>query len=386
MKVADYIPMYRKELHWYEKIALQQAIRLFGRFPIAFLVPEGFDVVYAHVLANGFLAQFPKRYFEGIAGYNALMLNTSFYERFAEYDYILIYQLDAFAFSDQLEHFCEMGYDYIGAPWSFCGHNLVYGKKIKMNVGNGGFCLRSPRACLALLQRYAQDVVRWGYNEDTFFAYFGRKKDNDFRLSPTQIARQFSCEVDAARCVKKNGGNLPFGCHGWHKYSVNFYKKVFKQIGIDLSPYYDQMNDVDLQDQVLRLRGILMLRLCLRLRARLPVSQYLPEGVKWTAHVMGELPMALLQQLRREGKTNITQIFVYQEDDISSLTENMKKVQTTDTKELLLCVKDDTDIVSALEKSGLKYNEDFIAFRKEYENYWVQKLRQPFIDKEATYG
>lgn len=44
------------------------------------------------------------------------MLEADFYRRFGKYKYMLIYQLDAFVFSDKLLDFCEMGYDYIGAP------------------------------------------------------------------------------------------------------------------------------------------------------------------------------------------------------------------------------------------------------------------------------
>ena len=35
---------------------------------------------------------------------------------FLEYQYMLIYQLDAFVFEDKLDYFCELGYDYIGIP------------------------------------------------------------------------------------------------------------------------------------------------------------------------------------------------------------------------------------------------------------------------------
>lgn len=44
------------------------------------------------------------------------MLSAEFYDRFAAYEYVLIYQLDAFVFADRLAEFCQMGYDYIGAP------------------------------------------------------------------------------------------------------------------------------------------------------------------------------------------------------------------------------------------------------------------------------
>lgn len=63
------------------------------------------------------IVPFPDTYFKGIAGYNRLMMSPEFYETFAQWEYILIYQTDAWVFSDRLSEWCSKGYDYIGAPW-----------------------------------------------------------------------------------------------------------------------------------------------------------------------------------------------------------------------------------------------------------------------------
>lgn len=60
---------------------------------------------------------FNEQYFDSRKSYNELMLSVDFYRSFREYQYMLIYQLDAFVFEDQLEYWCNKGYDYIGAPW-----------------------------------------------------------------------------------------------------------------------------------------------------------------------------------------------------------------------------------------------------------------------------
>jgi hypothetical protein len=44
------------------------------------------------------------------------MLSIDFYKRFRDYKFILIYQLDAYVFRDELEYWCEQDYDFIGAP------------------------------------------------------------------------------------------------------------------------------------------------------------------------------------------------------------------------------------------------------------------------------
>src|SRR4029079_3572600 len=85
------------------------------------------------------------------AMYNRLMNIPYFYRHFLEYDYILIYQLDTFVFENNLEEWCNMNIDYVGAPWinSTWVNNLK--KKISWidkfiyPVGNGGLSLRKVK-------------------------------------------------------------------------------------------------------------------------------------------------------------------------------------------------------------------------------------------------
>jgi hypothetical protein len=66
---------------------------------IVFVQPEGLENDYiTKKYSNISVESFPKRYFENIEGYNELLLSASFYERFLDTKYILIYQLDAFVF------------------------------------------------------------------------------------------------------------------------------------------------------------------------------------------------------------------------------------------------------------------------------------------------
>ena len=50
---------------------------------------------------------FEDEYFKGISGYNRLMMSEVFYRRFIGYEYILIYQLDAYIFKDELKKWCD---------------------------------------------------------------------------------------------------------------------------------------------------------------------------------------------------------------------------------------------------------------------------------------
>lgn len=86
---------------------------------------------------------FHENYFKSIDGYNKLMLSPSFYKAFSNYEYILIYQLDAWVFKDELQHWCNQKYDYIGAP--------IYQNNKLIGIGNGGFSLRKVDYCLKVL-------------------------------------------------------------------------------------------------------------------------------------------------------------------------------------------------------------------------------------------
>src|SRR2546423_218709 len=111
--VAVVVPMYEPELAPDEAISLRHLDRFLSGYERILAVPETFEV-----RLNGFqVCRFPDRFFTSINAYSALLLSRPFYEAFADYDYILIYQTDALVFSDQLREWCAAGYDYLGAPW-----------------------------------------------------------------------------------------------------------------------------------------------------------------------------------------------------------------------------------------------------------------------------
>lgn len=114
-KVAAVIPVYKEEIDDLEKISLAQARKVLGKYPFVFVAPEGKKISYAE--SGDAVVRFPPQFFQNTMTYSMLLMSPFFYEAFKAYDYILIYQLDAFVFYDALEKFCSLGYDYIGAPW-----------------------------------------------------------------------------------------------------------------------------------------------------------------------------------------------------------------------------------------------------------------------------
>src|ERR1700759_4138843 len=100
-KVAVVIPIYRNNLSNLEFIALQQCRKVLGNYPTIIAKPHHLKLSQQiNDTINAAAESFDDSYFKDIAGYNRLMLAEEFYGRFLDYEYILIYQLDAFVFKD----------------------------------------------------------------------------------------------------------------------------------------------------------------------------------------------------------------------------------------------------------------------------------------------
>ncbi len=240
-EVSVIIPIYKAELSAYEQDALAQIYKILEVRPLVVVQPEGLDLT---PLVQQFpLLQtecFPKSFFQGIRGYNQLMLSTTFYERFTDSKYILIAQLDTFIFRDELSQWCQKDYDYIGAPWL---QKPVYrlpivkqwmqalrcwkawrGKPDKQRlynkVGNGGLSLRKVASHLKAIKEkqaridfYLAQKHSHHYYEDVFWA-----TEIDFFHYPSAMeALRFSFDKYPTYCYKLTGGELPFGCHAWFK-------------------------------------------------------------------------------------------------------------------------------------------------------------------------
>src|SRR4051812_10478320 len=117
-QVAIVIPIYKPTLSQNEQISLDRCLNVLGRHPVVVIAPEGLALDGIDFQGKPVtVRRFAPEYFAGIAGYNRLMMSAGFYREFLDYRYILIYQLDAFVFSDSLLEWCALDYDYIGAPW-----------------------------------------------------------------------------------------------------------------------------------------------------------------------------------------------------------------------------------------------------------------------------
>ena len=248
---AVVIPMYKERLTDLEKISFHQCLCALKRYDIILVVPDKLSVQFFDDSKIHGIEQFDNAYFESVETYNCLMLTKEFYERFSIYKYILIYQLDAFVFSDQLEYFCNMDYDYIGAPWLYgmfrfvdCEHNVWY-------VGNGGFSLRKTESFIKILDERSHLVSCNKEAEDVFFASMS---DSNFKVAPLEVAMQFSIETDVRKCYEKNNEHLPFGCHAWERYDIDFWKPYIEKCGYCIPVEYLLKGKEDFADTMIEIR------------------------------------------------------------------------------------------------------------------------------------
>jgi hypothetical protein len=263
------IPVY-KEFKCLSKSEIQSLSQCFKKLighHFIFIGPTHFNFHDYLLLANenssyAKVQRFDNHYFESINGYNLLLLSRLFYRKFRNYQYILIYQTDAWVFKNELLMWCKSGYDYIGAPWfSSFSQNITTSNII--GVGNGGFSLRNVKKMISILQRIR--VLKFLYSiwcnfkidshisfnkiiltlnfyfkikafwelpsllscdviqEDEFYGHIVSKLFFDFHLAPISEALKFSFEVNPRYLFEMNNYKLPFGCHAWEKYDRKFW-------------------------------------------------------------------------------------------------------------------------------------------------------------------
>lgn len=250
--VAIIVPVYRQKLTDLERISYKQLLHILGAFEIIVIAPENLSMPQEIEKEKIKVEYFPAFFFQNVDSYSRLMLSRFLYQRFIRYQYILIYQLDAFVFKNELMYFCGLDCDYIGAPWisGFCEYSNL--KRKVLYVGNGGFSLRRVEACMDAL-RCNRDLLEQyqGRNEDAFFsACDGR----NFRTASMENALAFSFEREVQTCFALNNYSMPFGCHAWERYDLKFWKKEIEKFGYEVEELDGGEEDRFNQDEYMWMR------------------------------------------------------------------------------------------------------------------------------------
>lgn len=259
------IPIYKEVPSSNEIMVLKQGLKLLGAYDFYLVCADNFNAsAYLEITkqfsaVNCNLKRFPSKFFSSLYGYNRLMISLNFYKSFKQYEYLLIYQLDAWIFKDELEYWCEQGFDYIGAPWFEGWHNATETSKY-VGVGNGGFSLRNVTSHIRALKSFGyikpfkelwKDFLQqktiiafqkflfaltirnntfylfnsYYWNEDGFWGEIVNRKFKWFKVPDLKIALKFSMEVNAPMLYGINNRQLPFGCHAWERYEKEFWKQ-----------------------------------------------------------------------------------------------------------------------------------------------------------------
>lgn len=262
MKFCIVIPVYKENPTTQEKGALIQCLSVFKSSSIYIITPEGLDLTNYTLQTNHYIhiKHLHPLFFKGIEQYNRLLLSSFFYNQFISYDYILIYQLDAYVFRDELDMWISKGYSYIGAPW-FKDFDKSESSEMLWAVGNGGLSLRRVNDFLDVFNykgkvfsfqflwkkyrsypfwkkclRFPKVVIQYyfkndtahlydlfGENEDHFWSFHASKLNPNFKIAPIEDALAFAFECNPQKMFELNHQQLPFGVHAWEKYDKPFW-------------------------------------------------------------------------------------------------------------------------------------------------------------------
>ena len=368
------IPIYREKLKPSEKVSLAQVRKVLGKYDICFMAPERMRLF---LQARDCLVEYwPDGCFASTRTYSRLLLTEEFYSRFSDYEYMLLYQLDVFVFSDRLQEFSSLGYDYIGAPmphWTGWKHT---------KVGNGGLSLRKISACMSVTrckeEIYERTDRRGEFElaEDKFFGYCGYDEQIPFTTPDTKTALSFAIEYDVMGAYDNlSEDNLPFGCHAWPK---AWYWRIWEPFIRPRTADWETMRRQELEKlpsvsyRELRRRALaryLVRRLCRygKLSGD-AIDDIIPKGtncVLWGGGVTGGRAKALLERCGRhifcfiDSKKSLKEI-----EGIEVLPPNRLEGLLSGSKVIISVTNENyvREIISSLKAMRLEVGSDYVTY------------------------
>jgi hypothetical protein len=188
-------------------------------------------------------------------------MSRRFYRHFLDYDFIALSQLDVFVVSDQLDHWCEQGYDNIGAPL-FEGYTKPT-DEFKSKGNNGGFFLRNPKKTFQILSqlnvRYSSISALWNMEskllwkiyrvlrdglvfnykyeslkprlgEDVYWSIIVPERIPDYKSAEPEVAMYFAYDANPRLLFERCNRTLPMAIHAWWRYDTDFVNEVFEML------------------------------------------------------------------------------------------------------------------------------------------------------------
>ncbi len=234
--VAIVVPMSnRVELTPDEQISLRHLRHYLGDYDRFMIAPPDVEIPYDDFTVK----RFDTSFFGSVRAHMNLLVSPSFYNAFNDYQFMLIYHLDALIFSDQLKEWCARDFDYVAAPWIKYEGAPYEGLPIENKVGNGGFSLRKinsiqrvlkgvrkPEFTRAYLRRILGRGKKFEHRryEDIFWAMYATEFYPNFKIAPLATALEFAFECNPQLCFEKARQQIPFGCHAWPIYDRAFWE------------------------------------------------------------------------------------------------------------------------------------------------------------------
>ena len=251
--VTIVIPIHKEEPSELEKISLAQALNVLPQYHITFMAPTWLDTSWYEAFCKDKAQIFFERFeWRGWQAFAELMVAPVFYQRFLPYEYMLLYHLDAFVFRDELEEWCALGHDYIGAviynegyirPKTFLRGLIGY--NCPSYVGAGGFCLKKTSTFYRITSEHKRyiDFFLWLnkkrkriFLDDLFVSMHFPKLESSFSIPSNEVAEHFGAdynhwEEDKLPFSNQDNNTLPFGVHAWIQYNPEFWKPCIRRYG-----------------------------------------------------------------------------------------------------------------------------------------------------------
>lgn len=238
-EVCIVVPVYNKTPHSWEVLSLQKlAEKCPGKYDICFVHPSSWtveeykvydDIIYSNdTLRDTILhATFDDEYFTSTTVYSNLLKTHEFYNRFIEFDYILIYQTDCWALDmSKLDEWVKQGFDYIGAP--IIANQLDW--TAAPCCGNGGLSLRKVSKFLYITnddnvkRRIESMDNKYIYYEDLYFCE-GVTQFIYIDMPSWDICCSFAWDMNPD-LLQEIGEEFPeIGIHAWTK-NVIYWKDI----------------------------------------------------------------------------------------------------------------------------------------------------------------
>lgn len=260
-KVVINVIHHTDELTFIENVNLERLVEINNdKYDIVFILPEIFrssDLINQFSSINFCFVEDSN--LSSSAKYNRYLISHQYYDLFNDYEFVLVYQLDTWIFSLDLEPFVDLGFDIIGAP--IFSEDRHLGTRL-INGCNGGVSLRKVKSFQEILRRpfifrlnelYAElgfgDISKHPFrtffkrvvsgliffykpgvfwpkhiNEDLYWSVVVPRKNIQFRVAPMQYCIKFCFDQFPRTLYVKNNNELPLFVHALEKYDFEFWE------------------------------------------------------------------------------------------------------------------------------------------------------------------